>query len=469
MKKITSLNLIIFLVLFCFFFIPRPGWAEFSITTTPLEGGNDLVFRASPGAIAEPREVRIKIATDQAKQYEVRQELLSIPNNGRGDNIALENFLFRGLRGTNAYGTFQAASTVPLPLRSVNPIYTSNTGGSLDEFVLVYNLDVPLGTPSGEYRGQIRFVLQPLSGGLNQNSVFLNIVVMVGTGPTLEAKPLIEILSVTGSKTLRLNSGKVESNAIDVEIKINGRFKNLFSIIQTLTKPLESNEGNRLDPEAVNCQVSAVRKGMGMPLKPLTSGQETIYTSGPSGEVDDHFIITYSLGDLSGQKAGMYISNIQYYLEEVAQPIKPLASLGLEIENERIFELIINPEDQKGTIEFRSLKPLQAPKRNEIIIEIKSNVGKRYQVSQNAYSQLTDKEGHVITNKYFTLVTESLDTKGSLKALEKQEVGQADTVLFVSDAQGSSDKFKIIYELSVPLDVIAGDYSSRITYSLLEI
>ena len=71
--------------------------------------------------------------------------------------------------------------------------------------------------------------------------------------------------------------------------------------------------------------------------------------------------------------------------------------------------------------------------------------------------------------KYFNLRTESLDTKGVLRLAQKIEVKKGDTVLFVSDNKGNPDKFKVIYELIPPRDVKAGNYSTNITYSLLEI
>jgi len=62
-----------------------------------------------------------------------------------------------------------------------------------------------------------------------------------------------------------------------------------------------------------------------------------------------------------------------------------------------------------------------------------------------------------------------METKGTLKATEKQEAKKGDSILYISDNSGSSDKFKIVYELEGSLDIKAGDYATRISYSLLEI
>ncbi|MDP2754026.1 MAG: hypothetical protein Q8P40_06495, partial [Nitrospirota bacterium] len=61
-------------------------------------------------------------------------------------------------------------------------------------------------------------------------------------------------------------------------------------------------------------------------------------------------------------------------------------------------------------------------------------------------------------------------TKGRLKLEQKLTIEkQRDMSLFISDSEGSSDSFKVIYELTPPPDVQAGDYSTTLIYSLLEI
>ncbi len=145
-----------------------------------------------------------------------------------------------------------------------------------------------------------------------------------------------------------------------------------------------------------------------------------------------------------------------------------LDTLDIEIAVERVFELVIQPQDQKYSIQFTDLKPTQPARRSEVVIEIKSNIGKPYQVSQDISMDLTNKEGKTIPSSYFSLRTERMDSKGTPKFANKEEVKRGHTVLFVSDAKGSADKFRIIYELACPQDAPAGDYSANATFSLLE-
>jgi hypothetical protein len=146
-----------------------------------------------------------------------------------------------------------------------------------------------------------------------------------------------------------------------------------------------------------------------------------------------------------------------------------LETLQLEIQNERIFDLAITPTDQKYAIEFRDVKPTEPPRISEILIEVMTNTGKQYQVSQEVYADLTNKEGETIPPEYLTLRTQEEGAKGRVKFSDKQQVKKGSAVLFISDNQGAADRFKVIYELQCPKDLKAGDYSTRITYSLSEI
>jgi hypothetical protein len=140
----------------------------------------------------------------------------------------------------------------------------------------------------------------------------------------------------------------------------------------------------------------------------------------------------------------------------------------MRVECEPVFDLMLTSVDQKGKIEFLALKPQDGPKQDEVIVEVRSNTGKQYQVTQNILAELTDKQGNVIPSRYFKMYTQAMDTKGQVKINQGQEAKKGETILFVSDAKGSSDKFRLIYELAVPADIKGGDYSTNISYSLVE-
>jgi hypothetical protein len=253
-----------------------------------------------------------------------------------------------------------------------------------------------------------------------------------------------------------------------VAVKISGNFKTPFNLKQFLLSPLESQDGTQLAAQNVVFFVKQVAKGTAPTQQSaLSQTPQLIYTSRPSGEADASFVINYAVADLSGQKYGRYRSRLQYLYEDAKTQSK-LTSLELEIENERIFELVVTPQEQKYSIEFRDLKPLEAPKKSEVIIEVKTNLSRPYQVNQDIPLGLTNKKGEQIKPEYFTLETKSLATKGTLKFPEKTPVKKGSSVLFLSDAEGSPSKFKLVYELACPPDVTAGDYTTNVAYSLSE-
>lgn len=462
-KAFKSGILILGLVWIYLFSLPKPAAAEFSLSYRLTEGGYQLEL--SP--INQYKGVRIEVVSDISTRYEVIARMIKPLENKDNPAIVIrDNFVLRGLRGTNRFGNFRVP-TEDTRVNSNEVLYISGTAGDSDSFILVYGINQIQDITPGNYFGKVSFTLSPIDS--TRSTVTKILDVYVNISQEVEIKPAIEIIPASGLNTIILDSKKEEEMMFDVQVKINGRFNNLFSIFQFINKPLESNEGNKLDYGVINFKTSEVKKGMAVSLMPLSNQRQNIYTSTPSGEAPEGFVITYSLGDISGQKAGRYISNIQYYLEQTGKPTVFLKSLYLEVNIERIFDIAITPQDEKSTIEFKDLKPREPAKKNEVTIGIKTNIGKKYQVSQNVYSELTDNEGNTIPAKYFTLRTESMDTKGALMFLQKAEVKQGDTMLFISDDPGSPDNFKVIYELAYPMDIKAGDYSTRIIYTLSEI
>jgi hypothetical protein len=442
----------------------KRAFAAFGISYSLTEGGSRLELDPDDS----DKGVQISVNTDAATQYEVIQRIVQPLTNRDNPNQSIgDNFVVYGLRGTNQFGDFRIPPNEPgFPVRDGDRLYTSDAAGDSDGFTLIYGIDKIGDINPGYYQGQIAFILRPINSSLSEVTTYLYVYVTVNPGP--EAAASVEISGPLGSRMISLNPKKENLQICEVPVKVNGAFKNNFSISQSILGGIESVDGGRLDPRVVNVEVKNVSKGVGI-SQPLIPGQQVVYTSAPDGQADQDFVITYSLGDLSDQRAGKYTSRINYYLSEGNKPARLINMLDLEIENERVFELGITPRDQATAIEFRNLSAKEGPKINEVDMEIKSNLGKPYQVTQNVFSELTDVEGRVIAFDNFQVVTESLDTKGKLNITQKQKVQKGDTILFVSDKKGSSDKFKIIYELKVPDETIAGNYTSRITYSLVEL
>ena len=438
--------------------------AELSLSITPYDGGYDLRFgKVTYAGERINREIRLRITSDIDKQYRVIQVVSDSLRTDDGQAFPLKNFVLYGLRGTNTYGTLHVEQEVPVNLNR-QVLYTSNTAGSSDTFTLVYSLIPPEQMQPGSYRGRISFVIQPLDSNQDLVTETINVFAEVDIASS------VNITTSTGSKDIVLKSDRTEeSEPNKVLVNIQGGMGKQFRIVQSVSEELVSAEGNRLDWQAVKFIGRGAQKGMLInEATALSNRQQIIYTSSVRGEADS-FEIEYTLGDLSQEKEGLYRTNIKYFLDGPDAQMRLLETLNLEVEHPRLFELMITPENKQGVLRFEALKPKEPPKTNEVTVEIKSNLGKRYQVTENVYSDLIDKQGNIIPPGFFVLRTKSLDTKGTLRFLDRQGVKKGDAALFISDEKGSSDKFKIIYELTIPADVPAGDYSTRISYSLSEI
>ncbi len=177
--------------------------------------------------------------------------------------------------------------------------------------------------------------------------------------------------------------------------------------------------------------------------------------------------MTFGVRDPEKYTAGAYRASLRYRVE-AGSLREDIGVFDLDVEIEPVFELNIQPEFS-GVIEFRDLKPQGPAQKSEVLIGVKSNLGKRYQITQRILSGLSSKEGKIVPSKFFTVRQEPLQTKGSLRVPAAVEVAAGETVVFTSDKNGSSDEFKMVYELTPAIDIPAGDYSTRISYSISEL
>ncbi|MFH1854332.1 MAG: hypothetical protein ABH815_03360 [Candidatus Omnitrophota bacterium] len=445
--------------------MPLDAIAAFTLSVTPYEGGYDLRYGKVSSVIGwVNKEVSVSINSDLQKRYRLVQTLAEPLTNSQGENISMDSLRVYGLRGSSKYGTLSVENEVPVRLgRTI--IYTSNQTGDSDSFILVYKLSVPGDQQAGFYRGRISYVLEPVDSLSEAVTVQLNIYVDV------EVNAKIEISTYLGRKSIELkDSGDENDRYKEVLVNIIGSFGEQFRISQVVSEPLADAMGKELPFDSVKFRIQGAKKGVPVvnDFTSLSLQPKLLYKSSAKGETDN-FLIAYKLDDLTKARSGIYTTKLMYVMEGgnfLKQEL--IDAVELKIDIPQIFDFIVKPE-VGGKIEFRDLKPLAPSKINEVLIEIRTNIGKMYQVSQNLVSELTSPEGNVMQHKNFTLREEGGTSGGILNCAEKTMVKTGETVLFVSNKEGAPDSFKVIYELGVPLNIISGDYSTRITYSLTEI
>jgi len=441
------------------------AWAVFNLSYSLDQGGSRLELDRNYFS----RSVTFSILNDTGSRYEIRQRIESPLRNRDNPSVTLgNNFVVRGFRGSNKYGDLRIPPG-DIAVRNDELIYVSNPAGTADSFILVYSIKNFQELTPGSYTGRINLVLNPISSAqLPVNAIIEVYVTIPNDGGSLS----VTVAPAEGASSIILSSSDSDNlrGAANAVVTINSSFNGPFRIMQMLPAPIQSQDGKSIDSSKLLFTIHDARIGVAINQPtPVLKNIQTVYSSRPDGSADKVFVITYSLADPLSLVAGNYRSRIQYLLESSGKQIN-LGALDLEIRQERTFEISISPQDQRYSIDFTDLKPSDGPRLNEVLIGVKSNLGRPYQVTQNVLSELASSNGEKIPAKYFSVQTLSADdTKGNLKVANKISVEKGNTLLFVSDTNGSADKFKVVYELICPADLKAGNYSSSITYTLTEI
>lgn len=443
----------------------QEAYAAFDLSYSFDEGGSRLEF----DRINFSRGITFTTLNDTVNnRYEIRQRIESPLRNRDNPTITIGNdFVVRGIRGTNRYGDLRLP-TGDLPVRNDELIYVSDTAGTADSFTLAYGIVNTQEIAPGYYTGRISLILNPInSSALPVTKVIEVYVNIPNDGGSLS----VTVAPAEGASSIILNpsAGNDLRGAANAVVMINSSFSGPFRIMQMLPTPIQSQDGRFLDSNNLIFNIPDAQAGVAINQPtPVASNIQTIYSSRPDGSSDKAFTIAYSLANPLSLVAGNYRSRLQYLLEFSGKQVN-LGALDLEIRQERIFEISITPQDQRYNIDFVNLKASEGPRLNEVLIEVKSNIGRPYQVTQNVLSELVNSTGDKIPSENFSLQTVSMNTKGNLKIASKMPVERGNLLLFVSDSDGSADKFKVIYEIVCSADLKSGNYSSRITYTLTEI
>ena len=467
MKMLKGIKIIFFsFILLASGIFLLPAYSAFDLSYTFDQGGNRLEFDRSNFS----RAITFRTSNDVVNnRYEIRQRIESPLRNRDNPSVTItNNFVVRGFRGSNQYGDLRIPPG-DIPVRNDELIYVSSSAGNEDAFTLVYAIANSGDIAPGYYTGRISLVLNPISSAASPVTKVIEVYVSI---PEDNASLSVSVAPAEGASSIILNPSSSDDlrGAASAVVTINGSFNGPFRIMQMLPQPIQSGEGKLINSSNLLFSVPDAQKGVAINQPTAVSNNmQTVYSSRPDGSADKAFTIVYSLADPLSLVAGNYRSRIQYLLESNGKQMN-LGALDLEIRQDRIFEISISPQDQRYNIDFANLKPSDGPRLNEVLIEIKSNLGRPYQVTQNVLSELVNSTGNKIPTENFLLQTLAVNaTKGNLKIEKKIPVGKGNLLLFISDANGSADKFKVVYELTCPVDLRAGNYSSSITYSLTEI
>jgi len=435
--------------------ICAPAFAAFSVSVAPYEGGFTLDFGKAGFNPPPQKEVTVRVNSSSGKQYRLLQTLMEPLTSAPGDTVPTANFVVYSVRGSNTTGTLLTDYEAPVTLNRA-PLYVSDQQGSPDSFTLVYALKGPCTVPSGNYRGRLRFTLEAVDSTAQQVETYLDISAQIEN-----TSANIEIAAANGMNRVSVRQTDAGIETGDVVVTVQNGVRNADEkLIQVFSVPPTATDGTELPFEAVKVTVGDT------PETPVVSERQTLLARIPGK--DSEIPIRYSLAE--GLKAGTYRSTLKYILENAQGP-QELAAFPFEARIDKVFDMRITTEDGSGKISFRGLKPGAPTRTYEVDIAIKNNTGARFQVSQKVLTGMVNTEGKAIPSANFTVTTGKFgETRGTLKTPAPVPMNADESqVLYISDTTGSPDSFKVIYGLSAPDTVKAGDYSASIIYSLSEL
>jgi hypothetical protein len=441
--------------------IPESAVAGIIARIQPVEGGNEVRFgKISAYAPFMSKAVSIAITSDTNQPYQIVQSLSRPMASSQGTTLADRSLSAYAVREGNIAGTLNAVHEFPVTTdRAV--LYTSDQAGASASFTVVYVLKNSDNLLPGSYQGALVFTVESLAAGQSSTASILTI-----TADIESPAKLVNITTTSGTKSILLNSAKAETSSFDLVVEISEPLKEPYEISQFIPSLPESQEGKQLPAESVLVNAHGQKSGSGTAgTMPLINGEQTLYVSSAGGEAD-HFAITYSLTGLEKQTAGNYKTAAQYFLK-TKNGKKLLGTFPLTVSVGRVFDLIVTAGPESG-IQFKNVQLDKRPQHSEILVEVKSNIGRQYQVSQQLPAQLTNPGGTGIPPQYFTLRLAG-ETKGMLRYTQPTEVKTGEMVLFLSDKEGSPDQFKIIYEFAADANIAAGNYMGTIMYTISEL
>lgn len=437
--------------------------AIFNLTVSPRRGGQHLRFQeVQLGGSIQTEEVEVTVESTEGAPYTVQQRVFQPLTNEFGNILPQDAFLV--FSPTSSLGTLRNQVETPV-MMGETLLYTSNSAGDSDAFVLVFNVRVPENQPGGVYHTQITFTAQPTDGSASPSIVTLDV--------RLEIRPTFHFTVQSARGGRELNLGRITKEraiaAEAVRVEIESNIGSVYRVVQQLTEPLISQEGEVLDESVFSFSAAGNGRGSlaaGGGSAPVLQSPLTIYTSSETGQ-GDAFEIQYALTPSTTQKAGVYTGSLNFRVESTSPFILPeVYNVPVRVEIEPILYLEVQVGQGMSGLQFGTLRPAEGEKQEQFaVLKIHSNLGKPYQVSQVVSRKLTNVEGAAIPDTYFTFYGAGPQS-GRVVTSSPSPVKEGESLVFVSDDQGTPEELTLNYVLTLPRDVKSGSYTSEIRYSV---
>ncbi|MDD5019034.1 MAG: hypothetical protein PHH75_02015 [Candidatus Omnitrophica bacterium] len=458
---------------------PGKVQAVFDLSVTQIDGGFDLRFgRVEPSDFKLVKQLTLRVNSDTGKAYRVFQQLLQPLATPQGEPLDPEQFKMYALQGSNSRGTLIYRQEEPV-VQAQTLVYTSNTTGENDSFQLVYTITPKENQAPGSYYGRMAFILIPVDAAMSQVVVNVQISVELTTGSATVA----DIVTNTGSDRIVIDTEDmhvtregVEGSWPQVNIKVAGPLGAPYRVYQSLEGgDVTTSDGYNFDLDKVAVLYEGGRQGMISAASTLKGARQRqlIYASDPRGSSDEITITYKPTQDFRLAKDGLYRGRLVLYIDvdQMTGPAQPkLKTLDVEFHVSPVFDIRVYSQDQEGVaLEFGNISYKSGPKSSENEIFVESNLGKPYTIVQMVSSPMVSESGEKVSGDSFVMKVKDVVSDETPKAYVQEfvPVREGENKIFSSGPAGASARLKVEYRLTMGAESKAGNYKTRIGYSLV--
>lgn len=429
-----------------------PAAASVALRTEVIRGGLDLDFGTLiPGQPARTEELEVTLTSTGAGQYRMYQELAGGGiTNERGERMPEGAVVMQITKGTTGRRGFDGTAAVK---DRPQELFVSDAGGTSDVVRLAYAIQPVPGLAAGSYQGVLRLTVESLD---TREIATETIRVRAGIGAVFR-------LERRGGASERIDLGDVapgeRSAEQSLELAVVANTRGPVQLLQELAQPLATPQGAALPADALLTAV-ATRQGRGA-WHPARLTPDTLLTDEPGALRE--LRVSYVADVPAAQPAGRYQGTLRLQLLQPGTPTIEQLLLPLEARVREIFLLSVRPESGGDALQFD--RAGFDPVERRMIVEIRTNLGRPYEVSAGLDHALTLASGEVLPPEALTW-SATPPQRGRVLIAPETPAAIGYRPLYQSDAAGSPDAFVLSWRLRIPPEAKSGHYAGQLRFTI---
>ncbi|MBF0122830.1 MAG: hypothetical protein HQL21_05420 [Candidatus Omnitrophica bacterium] len=444
-------------LVFIFLFFGNAAFADLTLSVSPADGSSSLRFDRIIQGQDNRKEIRVRVTSTGGNRYQVFQRIQDPIVNGKGEGLNFQALQSVTMNNSNAAGTLYLQNADRMN-QADQLLYTSSQNGDSDSFLISYVVDPANMGATGRFFGKILFTVRSMSDS-SQEQAFVNI--------SLESISNWKA-SVSGGRTpgqIRIKDSDVAETSADfVKISFSGNVGEEIRIYQEFNDLPQSATAEEIMADALRFLVAGeteqnVRISGAVPVKRA----RTLIYAGKSPEDSLKVYFLVNPDKIQEANAGTYKGKIKYIIETNKGPEDFL--IDLECDIQPVFNLDVTLPAEG--VSFTNVLATNPPTEREVMVTVHSNLHRAYQVLQDLQAPMANEKGNEIEKGYFTAKVEVLSgEKGQSRFTDFSSINTGEYPVFSSDSKGSPATFKVIYRLQGYPQLMGGNYSAPIRFSL---